>query len=167
MRAMPMSIRQQAGIALRAVEFGELPADAVVRWADGVITTEQRPSHWLIDLSLLDSERFDEMLRLLHEHAEHMESRQVDICILAQLFFADRLSTEQLFQRAFAACRVDYKGSTSEPFKQLTRILCEWDQLNVPDLGQAHWRLQISEALVKCQRAYGDLTQFVSQLYAA
>jgi hypothetical protein len=164
---MPISISQQAGIALRAVEFGELPVDAVVRWADSMIITDQRPPQWLIDLSMLKPDHFAEMLQLLHQHAERMESREVDICILAHLFFAGRLSLEQLFQRAFAACSIDYKVSKSGPFQQLTGILCEWDQLDFPDLGQAHWRLQASQALLNCQRECGDLTQFISRLYAA
>lgn len=152
---------------LRAVEFGELSADAVVRWADGVITADQRAPQWLTDLSLLDSERFAEMLQLLHQHAECMESREVDVCILAHLFFAGRLPLEQLFQRAFAACCIDYKAPRSEPFEQLAGIFFKWDQSNFPNVAQGHWRLKTSEALVKCQRACGDLTRFVSELYAA
>jgi len=164
---MVISTPQQAGIALRALEFGELPAQAVVRWADGAIIATERPPPWLIDLSLLDEARLDEMLRLLHQHAERMESREVDVCILAHLFFTGRLPTEQLFRRAFDACYLEYEAPRSAPVQKLGDILFHWDQAEFPDPNQGHWRLLTSEALVECQRACGDLTQFVSQLYAA
>ena len=163
---MPISTLQQAGIAVRALEFGRLPALHVVRWADGVIVAKQSPPQWLLDLSLLDSSRFADMVLLLRRHAERMESRELDVCILAHLFFAGRISISELFERAFSACFTEYDTPMSVPFEQLADVLCEWDQLDFPDLSQGDWQQRASDALVECQRASGELQEFVSKLYA-
>lgn len=166
-RTVSLSIPQKAGVALRAVEFGRLPADRLIRWADIAIAAEQSPPQWLLDLSLLDSSRFADMLHLLHQNAERMASREVDVCILAHLFSTGQLSITDLFQRAFSACLIEYDAPKSEPFEHLADVLCAWDQMDFPDLSQGDWQRRVSEALVECQRACGELPKFLSGLYAA
>ena len=131
------------------------------------IVAEQKPPQWLLDLSLLDSSRYAEMLQVLHEHAKRMDSREADVCILAHLFFTDQLSICELFQRAFTACVTEYDTPRSPPFEQLAAVLCDWDQKDLPDLTKGDLQRRASEALVGCQRACGELSEFVSELYAA
>ncbi len=150
---------------LRAVVFGGLPVQAIVRWADAEIIAEQKPPHWLIELSLLDSELFAEMIHLLRQHVEEVKSREVDVCILAHLFFKGRISIEQLFQRAFEACICDYDTPRSEPFEKLADVLRDWDMSDLPDPDQGNWRLRASEALRECQRECGESPQFIAELY--
>lgn len=107
------------------------------------------------------------MLHLLHEHAERMESRELDVCILAHLFFSGRISIADLFQQAFCACITEYASPKSAPFERLADILCHWDQMDLPDVSQGDWQRRASEALIECQRACGELPEFVLELYAA
>jgi hypothetical protein len=161
-----MATPDKSGVMLRAVVFGGLPVRAIVRWADEAIIAEQKPPQWLIDLSVLDSERFAEMLYLLRQHVKETKSREVDVCILAHLFFNGQLSIEQLFQRVFEACICDYDTPKSEPFERLADVLVDWDTSDLPDPAQGNWRVRVSEALMECQRACGDLPKTVSGLYA-
>lgn len=162
-----MSTPQQAGVALRALEFGRLPAANVIRWTDRAIIAEKTPPEWLLDLSLLDSSRFDEMLHLLHQNAERMESRELDVCILAHLFFSGQMSITDLFPRASMPCLIEYETPMSEPFDRLADVLCHWDQFDFPDVSQGDWERRASEALAGCQRACGELAEFISELYVA
>gem|GEM_PF-6472715 len=132
-----------------------------------MIVAEQTHQQWLLDLSLLDSSRFAEMLHVLHEHAETMESREVDVCILAHLFFTGQVSIRELFERAFPACISAYDTPMSAPFEQLADVLCDWDQMDLPDPRLGDWQQRVSVALVECQRACGEVSAFVSELYAA
>ena len=161
-----MSTPQQAGIALRALEFGRLSPLHVIRWSDKAIAVEEKPQDWLIDLSLLDPSRFDDMLHLLHQNVPRMESRELDVCILAHLFFTARIPIVELFQRAFLACIMEYDTPISESFDRFADVLCDWDQLDFPELNHGDWHQRASEALVECQRACGELHEFVSELYA-
>lgn len=160
-----MAITDKSGIMLRAVVFGGLPVPAIVRWADAAIIAERKPPQWLIELSLLDSARFAEMLHLLRQHVEEVKSREVDVCILAHLFFKGQISIEQLFRRVFEPCVCNYDTRRSEPFEKLAEVLCDWDMSDFPDLNQGNWRLRASEALIECQKACGELPQFISELY--
>jgi hypothetical protein len=117
---MQMSITQRAGVFLRALELGRLPAAQVICRTDKVIMAEEAPPVWLLDLSILDPTRIADMPGLLHEHADHMESRELDIWILAHLFFAGQVTIEELFKSAFEACILTYDAPKSEPFERLT-----------------------------------------------
>lgn len=161
-----MSITQQAGVFLRALELGGLPAAHVIRWTDKVIMAEESPPVWLLDLSILDPTRISDMLHLLHEHADHMECRELDIWILAHLFFAGQLAIEELFKSAFQACIMNYDAPKAEPFERLADILCSWDQLDFPDLNQGDWRERATAALNECQQACGELNNFLSDMFA-
>lgn len=151
---------------MRALEFGKLEPVQVIRWTDKVIVAEEAPPAWLLELSLLDPSRFAEMLHLLHEHAQPMESRELDVCILSRSFFTGQISISELFERAFAACFLEYATPMSEPFDRLADVLCEWDQLDFPDLSDGDWHRRVSEALIGCQRACGELHELVSELYS-
>jgi hypothetical protein len=161
-----MSTPQQAGVVLRALEFGRLPAPAVIRWVDTTIAAEPTPPQWLLDLSLLNPAHFADMLHVLREHAECMESRELDVCILAHLYFACQISIRELFERAFEACITEYEAPDFAPFNRLADVLCDWDQMGFPDPSQGDLRQRVSEALAECQRACGELPKFVSVLYA-
>ena len=163
---MPISTPQQAGVALRALEFGRLSPVHVIRWSDNAIAREEKSPDWLLDLSLLNPSRFDDMVHLLHQHAPHMATRELDVCILAHLYFSAQISISELFQRAFLACILEYDTSKSEPFDRLADVLCVWDQLDFPDLNLGDWHQRASEALVECQHVCGELHEFVSELYA-
>ena len=107
------------------------------------------------------------MLHVLHENAERMESRELDVCILAHLFFTGQISIRELFVRAFEVFFSTHYAPRSALFERLADVLCDWDQMDLPDPSQGGWQRRASEALVECQRDCGELSELVSELYAA
>lgn len=165
----PMTLSQQAYVVLRCLELAQLPAEAVMHWADNAIAAEHTPPPWLLDLSTLTLSRFGDMLRLLQAHGELHRPREVDICILAHQFQCGRISAQAAFSRAFVACCVDYDPKThprTSPFEELADLLCELDQCDLARIEDGAWRQRLAGALAECQRESGELAPFVSGFLA-
>jgi hypothetical protein len=163
-----MSIPEQAGIVLRCVEVGQLSSDSVIRWADSVIATCDVPEPWLIELSLLDTKHFADVVIALRQHGNPMQTVEIDIYILAELFFSGRRNMQEMMEQASHACFAgDSNVSRTLPFERLGDLLAEWDQLDLPDPERGDWRSRLSSQLRECQQSSPVVSMFVSQLFAA
>jgi hypothetical protein len=123
-----MTVSEQSAVMLEAIEQELLQPEDVVRWADGLIMSMDKPPPWIIDLSTANSPHLVEFASTLRDHvtATLPIRRQIQVIVLS--YNAGLISLSAALKKLFRLTIIERKERLLDAQgSQLKGLLVQWD----------------------------------------
>jgi hypothetical protein len=126
-----MTLAEQSSILIEAIEDELLQPEDIVRWADNIIVSMEKPPTWIIDLSTLGSPHMVEYVSRLRKQtsASPPLRRRIQIVVLAHE--AGLLSLRSTLSKLFGVMILKRLEQLNDPLDgledRLHGALVDWD----------------------------------------